>query len=211
MKTLFLATHNPNKIRELSHMLHTAQLNIQVLGPDALGHTEQVEETGNTFLANAQIKAHALFNELKQHPHHLQNAIGVLADDSGICVNALNSEPGVHSAYYAGPNATYPENNQKLLTALKGLPKEKRTAHFACTLVFIDTTGKEHTFTGKLHGHLAEESKGNNGFGYDPLMIPQGYTKTCAELSAEEKNKISHRGIALQQLIQWLKQNSQEA
>lgn len=208
MKTLYLATHNPNKIRELSQMLHAAQLDITVAGPDALELNEQVEETGNTFLANAQLKAHALYNHLQQHPNLLNNALGVLADDSGICVDALNGEPGVHSAYYAGPKATYPENNLKLLTTLKNIPSEKRTAHFICTLVFIETSGKEHTFTGKLHGHIATESRGTNGFGYDPLMIPNGYTKSCAELSPEEKNKISQRGIALAQLVEWIKKHS---
>ena len=150
------------------------------------------EETGDTFEANARIKAEAA---------HERFELAALADDSGLEVDALDGEPGVYSARYAGPCATDAENNRRLLLALKDVPEAGRTARFRSTIVFVGPDGVETVANGSCEGRIGFEPRGENGFGYDPLFFPDATPgRTMAELSLAEKNAISHRGAALRDL-----------
>ena len=150
------------------------------------------EEDGETFEANARIKAIAA---------HERFGLAALADDSGLEVDALDGEPGVYSSRYAGPCATDAENNRRLLLALKDVPDTHRTARFRCTIVFVDHDGIETVATGTCQGRIGYEPRGENGFGYDPLFEPDATPgRTMAELTLAEKNAISHRGAALRDL-----------
>jgi len=128
----------------------------------------------------------------------------VLADDSGVCVEALEGAPGVESAYYAGPQHDSAANLRKLEEAMRGVPPGRRGACFLCTLVLLGPSGVEHAVEGRCEGTLRSEPAGGNGFGYDPLFEPAGYTQTYAELDEETKNRISHRGRAFARLAEWL-------
>jgi XTP/dITP diphosphohydrolase len=153
----------------------------------------EVEETGETFEANAELKAASY-----------AQASGklALADDSGLCVDALDGAPGVYSARYAGEGATDADRRQKLLKALKDVPDEQRTAHFMCAIVVFNPQKQSpYIALGKFTGKIAhEESDGQYGFGYDSIFIPDGYNVTLADIQPEEKNKISHRALAAQQM-----------
>lgn len=153
------------------------------------------EDTG-TFVGNAIKKARALQAALPARSW-------VLADDSGLCVDALGGAPGVESAYYAGPQGDSAANLRKLVEMLRGVPPEKRGAHFNCTLVVLDDAGREHVFEGRCEGRLRELPAGGAGFGYDPLFVPNGYSQSFAQLSEAEKNAISHRGRAWGELVTW--------
>lgn len=155
-----------------------------------------VEEIGTTFLENATLKA----VEISKLTDGL-----VLSDDSGLEVDALGGDPGVYSARYAGVPSNDAANNSKLLTALSGLPASNRTARFRCVMVIAQAGQRLAHFSGSVEGTILTEAQGANGFGYDPLFLPTGYDCSFAELAAEEKNRISHRANALQQVIQWLK------
>ena len=150
------------------------------------------EEDGETFEANARIKARAAYERFE---------LSALADDSGLEVDALNGEPGVYSSRYAGPCADDAENNRRLLLALKDVAETERTARFRCTIVFIGPDGTETVATGACEGRIGLLPRGENGFGYDPLFLPDATPgRTMAELSLAEKNAISHRGAALRDL-----------
>jgi XTP/dITP diphosphohydrolase len=150
------------------------------------------EEDGETFLDNARIKAHAAFERF---------GMASLADDSGLEVDALGGEPGVFSSRYAGPCATDAENNHRLLLALQDVPESERTARFRCTMVFVAPDGTETIATGTCEGRIGLQPRGEEGFGYDPLFLPDATPgRTMAELSLAEKNAISHRGAALRDL-----------
>lgn len=178
MKKLVVATHNANKIREIGQIL-----------PDweVVGEDSNAEETEKTFAGNALLKARAIA------PRHA--GAWVLADDSGLEVDALNGAPGVYSARYAGEDGNTLANNALLLKNLQGV--SNRAAHFSCAIALIDPQGKEHVVEGQCPGHIQEAPTGAGGFGYDPLFIPEGFDRSFAELSPEEKNAISHRGRAL--------------
>ncbi len=182
MKLLF-ATKNEHKVSEVRKIFDCTKFEILSLAdfPDI----HDIEESGNTFEENAFIKASAVFDKFR---------IPVIADDSGLAVEQLNGAPGIYSSRFAGENATDNDNNTKLLSELSEFP-EPHLAKFVCAAVFYDGNNK-FTATGELHGKIIMQQRGNNGFGYDPLFIPEGYTKTLAELSPEEKNKISHRAKA---------------
>lgn len=155
-----------------------------------------VEDTG-TFVGNARKKAAAL--KTARPPE-----AWVLADDSGLCVDALDGAPGVESAYYAGPQGDGAANLQKLTEIMRAVPDGKRGAQFVCVLVLLGPGNLEQVFEGRCAGSLAREPAGGNGFGYDPLFVPEGGAKTYAELGAATKNKISHRGRAWLKLAEWL-------
>lgn len=161
-----------------------------------------VEETGMTFEENARLKAETIA-QLLQQP--------VLADDSGLVVDALNGMPGIFSARFAGERKSDAANNAKLLHELTNVPDEQRTAHFHCTLVFAAPQKESLVVEADWDGRIARIPQGDNGFGYDPLFIVPGYDKTSAELTSEEKNKISHRGMAVKELErtwkEWLEGN----
>ena len=195
MKRLVLASNNPGKIREIAALL--APLAIEVVPQSQLGIAE-AEEPHDTFLENALAKA-----------RHASRASGLpaLADDSGLCVDALGGEPGVHSAYYAGREASREErdarNNERLLQELKG----DRQAYYACVMVLTRTASDPLPLIaeGLWHGEIAREPRGANGFGYDPLFFLKEYNKTAAELEPAEKNRVSHRGQALARLLELLR------
>ena len=178
METLIAATHNANKLREFRQILP---------GWTIEGDSPDVEETEETFAGNALLKARAC---ALRHP-----GAWVAADDSGLCVDALGGDPGVRSARYAGKNGDTPANNALLLKNLSGVTD--RRAQFTCAIVLVAPDGTEHEVEGHCPGRIAKAPSGAGGFGYDPLFVPDGYDKSFAELSADEKNAISHRGRAL--------------
>lgn len=194
---LWLATGNKGKKSELENMLK--DLNLEIHSQAELSFFSQPPENGKTFLENARIKAKAL--------HAVKNTSWVMADDSGLVVDGLGGLPGIHSARYAGDKAQPSENNAKLLKMMQLRSATNRKAYFHCTLVAIDPQGKEYVCEGKMDGEIAKTATGTGGFGYDPVFIPQGGTKTLAEYPPGEKNAISHRGQALKQLIDILKKN----
>ena len=175
---LYVATHNAHKLREIGEMLPGFEIRSE--DPD-------VEETAPDFAGNALIKARAI--------SAAHRGCWVMADDSGLEVAALGGEPGVRSARYAGEPSSTPANNALLLKNLEGVTD--RRANFTCCVALVDPEGEEHVLTGRCYGVIAESASGAGGFGYDPLFIPDGHAKSFAELSADEKNAISHRGRAL--------------
>ncbi len=187
---IVMATNNQNKLREAKKIL--SPLGIDVISQKDAGVHCDPNENGQTFEENAKIKAGAVYDIAKQP---------VIADDSGLCVDILDGRPGVYSARYA-PDG---EKCSKLLDEMKDIPDEKRMAYFECCIAFIDENGECHTFSGRCEGKIGYEEKGTNGFGYDPVFVSGD--KTLAEMSADEKNKISHRGAAMRELYKYLKES----
>ena len=185
MPQLLLATTNPGKIREYRLLL--AGTGYQIVTLSEQGITEVVTEQGESYEQNAARKA-AAYAKLSR--------LITLADDSGIEVDALNGKPGVHSARFAGENATDADRVVKLLAMLSGVPPDKRTAHFKCVIALATPEGKLDICQGECHGIIALEAKGENGFGYDPIFYLPGLGKTMAELPPRLKNRLSHRGKA---------------
>lgn len=190
-KTVVMATNNADKLREAREIL--SPLGIEVLSQRDTGIKVEPVEDGTTFAENSEIKARAVFEALGgKYP--------VMADDSGIVVDALGGRPGVYSARYALSG----EECTKLLSEMEGIPDEKRTARFVCNITFIDTEGKVFHAEGKVEGRVAHEMRGENGFVYDHIFLYGD--KTTAELSPEEKNSISHRGAAMRALYKHLEE-----
>lgn len=190
--TIFLASGNPHKIEELKQILNP--MGIKLKSTLDFSDADEVDEDQPGLEGNALKKARHWYNE---------TGLPSLADDTGLEVDALDGAPGVYSARYAGENATYEENTQKLLQELKG--ESDRSAQFRTVIAFIDQSGEEHLFEGVCRGEIITEKRGEKGFGYDPVFVPEGYHKTFAEISSEEKNRISHRGLAIQKFIEYLK------
>ncbi|MGH2568927.1 MAG: XTP/dITP diphosphatase [Bacteroidota bacterium] len=188
MKKLILATRNRHKTVGLQTLLKGLDVELLTLN-DFPNHPPLVED-GATFRENALKKARAVFQHTK---------LPALADDSGLEVFYLNGRPGVHSARYAGENATDEQNNAKLLSEMRGVAPRRRRARFRAVLALVGA-GYEELADGGCPGKLAEAPRGTNGFGYDPIFIPDGFSKTYAELTAEEKNKISHRAKAAEKM-----------
>ena len=196
MKTIYLASGNVNKLRELQTALTNAGLPIRVSNPDEIGGMPNVEETGSTFQANALLKAEGL---RRMGP----SEAWYLADDSGIEIDALGGRPGVISARYAGLECDDEANNDKVIKEMSEVPETKRTCRFQCVLALL-AKEKEHFFSGTCEGRLLFEGRGKDGFGYDPLFLPIGSAGTFAEILPAEKAKISHRARAMSKLINWL-------
>lgn len=196
MKTLILATNNAGKLREMREILEP--YGFSVCSMREAGIQTDPEETGTTFAENAELKARAVYDVMRTP---------VIADDSGLCVDALDGAPGVYSHRFAGEGASDADRNRVLLSKLEGVPAEKRTARFVCCVCYLDAEGVAHFFTGKCEGVIGPEPRGENGFGYDPLFYVEG--RSLAERTAEEKNKISHRGSALRQLEAYLQKEQQ--
>lgn len=192
MKRLILATRNANKVTELRAILAAAGLDVELVGADAYPEIPDVKETGVTFAENALLKAHALARATG-HP--------AVADDSGLCVDVLNGAPGIFSARWAGRHGDDKANLDLLLAQLADIADEHRGAHFACAAALALPDGTERVVEGRLRGTLRHEPAGAGGFGYDPILQPLGETRTCAQLTAEEKNAISHRGEAFRGLV----------
>lgn len=191
MTVLVLATGNPGKIKECEAFLGPA--GFTVLGLDALTDLTPIEETGATFAANARLKAEG---------YSLRTPHLVLADDSGLEVDALGGGPGVLSARYGGPDLTDPERCTAILAALAQTPDEKRTARFRCVLALAKAGKTLATFDGVVEGTILREPRGSNGFGYDPIFFHAPSGRAFAELTREEKERVSHRGNALRQFSQ---------
>lgn len=185
---LLLATKNNHKAKEIKEYLTGMKLELLTLND--FPEFEDIPETGETFEENAWIKAKAAYEKME---------ICALADDSGLEVDYLNGRPGVYSARYAGEKASDADNRKKLLHELANAADHNRTARFICVMVLYDGI-KKSIFRGICEGSITENERGEDGFGYDPLFIPEGYGKTFAELGIETKNRISHRGKALKQL-----------
>ncbi len=194
MKEAIIATHNPGKVKEFKEILEPRGYDVKSLAE--IGFTEEIEETGHTFEENAILKAEAVAKAVNKM---------VIADDSGLSIDNLGGRPGVYSARYAGEQKDDQANIEKVLSELKGIEKEQRTARFRCALA-VSIPGEEtKTVEGHVEGYIAEEPRGEYGFGYDPIFIVKDKDKTMAELTSDEKNKISHRADALKKLSKLLK------
>lgn len=193
MKRVIIASNNAHKVDEIEHALDFPGWQFCTLRE--AGITSNPEEDGDSFEANARIKARAARAAAGE-------AVAVLADDSGLQVDALDGAPGVYSSRYAGTDGDDVANNAKLLRELAEVPTEKRTARFVCVLVFIDEDGSELVVRGEVPGRIDYEARGEAGFGYDPLFLPDEYggKLSFAEVAQSEKSKISHRGCALRAL-----------
>lgn len=191
---LIFASRNQGKIAEITEML--APLGIKVKSALEMDLPE-VEETGTTFEENAALKALEIAKI---------TGVPCLADDSGLCVKALDNRPGVYSARYA-PNRNFDLAMDKLLAEIKESGSNDRSAYFACVLVLGFPNGEYKTFEGRVDGVITMQKQGNGGFGFDPVFAPLGYDKTFAELGSDVKNKISHRGRALQKFLNYLREN----
>ncbi|MBM7624846.1 XTP/dITP diphosphatase [Sporohalobacter salinus] len=189
MSRIFLATGNKGKVKEIKDLL--VGLDVEIMTTFDLGEAPEVVEDGVTLEENAIKKA----RELADYTELL-----TIADDTGLLVDALDGRPGVYSARYAGKDATYADNNRKLLSELSDIPLGKRTARFKTVMALVKPTGEIKTVEGICEGKIGFEAKGEQGFGYDPLFIPQGYSSTFAEMESELKNQISHRAKALNKL-----------
>ncbi|WP_277678287.1 XTP/dITP diphosphatase [Gracilibacillus dipsosauri] len=195
MKELIIATKNKGKIRDFEQLF--SPFSIQVKSLLDIEGIEDIEETGSTFEENAAIKAEAISNKF---------GVTVIADDSGLVVDALNGAPGVYSARYAGEDKDDQANIEKVLSELQGTSEENRTARFVCVLA-VSQPAKETFFTrGECEGTIGYQVKGEYGFGYDPIFYPLNSRRTMAEMRPEEKNQISHRKKALDQLKKWVEQ-----
>ncbi|MER7412275.1 MULTISPECIES: RdgB/HAM1 family non-canonical purine NTP pyrophosphatase [Streptomyces] len=191
-KRLILATRNAHKVTELKAILADAGLDLDLVGADAYPDIPDVKETGVTFAENALLKAHALASA---------TGLPAVADDSGLCVNVLGGAPGIFSARWAGRHGDDAANLDLLLAQLSDIDTAHRAAHFECAAALALPDGTERVVNGQLRGTLRHEPAGSGGFGYDPVLQPDGESRTCAELSAEEKNAISHRGKAFRALV----------
>ena len=192
MKLVF-ASNNKNKIQEIQALVPNT---IQIVSLEEIGCFEDIPETADTIEGNAILKA----NDVTE-----KYGYDCFADDTGLEVEALNGAPGVYSARYAGEQKDANDNMDKLLFELKD--KTNRKANFK-TVIALNLKGKQNLFSGIIHGKIIEEKIGTNGFGYDPIFVADGYNKTFAELSMEEKSNISHRGIAVKQLIEYFTKNN---
>lgn len=191
---IVIGSANKDKARELERLL--SDLKVKVVTLDAFPKAPKVVEDGRTFEANACKKARA-YSKLSEHL--------TLADDSGLCVRALNNRPGVYSARFAGAGCNYLDNNEKLLRLLKGKPAAKRGAFFCSTVALYRNGKKIKVLKGICNGRISEDMRGQNGFGFDPTFIPAGSQKTFAQMTPTQKNKISHRAHALRQVKTFLK------
>jgi XTP/dITP diphosphohydrolase len=184
-RQLVIASNNKHKLSEMKSILGSSW---NILAANDVSNGITWDETGTTFLENARIKVAALRSKTSSC---------ILADDSGLCVDYLNGGPGVYSSSFGGVEGDHARNVQKLLTVMKNVPTERRAAHFYCLILFLDEHNKEHVFEGRCNGFISEACQGTQGFGYDPIFIPIGGVKSMAEMTDQEKNQISHRGLAL--------------
>ena len=188
-----LATRNPYKLAELRRILAEAGVPVSTSGVDAFPGVGEVAETGTTFAENALLKARAVARAIR---------LPAVADDSGLCVDALNQMPGVLSARWAGRHGDDVANLELVLAQLAEVPAVRRGAHFACAAALVLPDGTERVVEGRVDGRVIEAPRGSGGFGYDPIFVPDGETRTTAEMPPAEKDAISHRGKAFRALAQ---------
>ena len=192
---LILATSNKDKAREIAEILEGTPFVVTTMKEE--GFDPDIVEDGKTFEENALIKARAV--------HALANGAYVMADDSGLCIDALDGAPGIYSARFCGENSTYPEKFAKIFEMLKDVPEEKRTAKFVCSIAVVRPDGSEFTVRGEICGVLHEKPMGDGGFGYDPIFYVPEFGMTTAQMTKEQKNSISHRGKASRAMAEKLK------
>ncbi len=197
-KKVIFATSNENKMKEIREILK--DLDLEVLSAKEAGIRMDAEENGKTFEENARIKAMAIAKECEEI---------VLADDSGLEIDYLNKAPGVYSARFMGEDVSYTVKNKELIRKLEGVEPEKRTARFVCAVAAAFPDGTIEVVRGTIEGRIGYEEKGENGFGYDPIFYVPEYGCTTAELSAKQKNEISHRGKALRKMKDIIKEKYQ--
>jgi len=191
---LVLATKNPGKVIEFERILaEFGAKDLEVVGLDKFPEIGDIEETGKTFEENALLKARTICK---------LTGLPALADDSGICVDALNGAPGLYSARYSGQGDA--ANNEKLLNELRDVPDEKRSAYFICVAAYVRPDGLEQVAEGRFYGSILRQVIGDGGFGYDPLFKPEGMELSSAQLSAAEKDAISHRGKAMRAIAPYI-------
>lgn len=191
MKKIVFATHNEHKLDEVRTMLEP--LGYKVLGAGDL-NLPDIEETGNTFKENALLKAYEAYK---------YTSLPVLAEDTGLCIRALDNAPGIYTKRYAEKNGGFPKVFEKLAECLANATD--RSAYFNCTMALVVDETQAEVFEGIFEGEIIDTPRGENGFGYDPVFVPKGYDKTVAQLTDSEKNTISHRYLALQKVVEYLK------
>lgn len=196
MQRVVLATHNPKKLAELRRIVAASELDVEVVGLGDVATYDEPAETERSFEGNALIKARAAAS---------RTGLPALADDSGIEVDVLNKMPGVRSARWAGGHGDDAENLALLLRQVDDVPDAERTARFVCAMALVLPGGAEHVERATMEGRLGREPRGTNGFGYDPAFIPDGYERTTAELSPDDKDAISHRGKAVRAMVEHLR------
>lgn len=190
MKEIIFVTHNKHKLEEVCTIVSNS---IAIKDLSDLKFYDEIEETASTLEGNALLKAKTIFDKFQQ---------SCFADDTGLEIEALNNRPGVYSARYAGEPTDSKRNMEKVLKEMQGI--KNRNARFRTVIAFISQDGQTYFFEGVINGHIAENPIGKSGFGYDPIFIPNGYNKTFAELTSEEKNKISHRRKAIDKFTKFL-------
>ena len=192
---LILATSNKDKAREIAEILSDTPFVVTTMKEE--GYDPDIVEDGKTFEENALIKARTV--------HALAEGAYVMADDSGLCIDALDGAPGIYSARFCGENSTYPEKFAKIFEMLKDVPEDKRTAKFVCSIAVVRPDGSEFTVRGEICGVLHEKPMGDGGFGYDPIFYVPEFGMTTAQMTKEQKNSISHRGKASRAMAEKLK------
>ena len=192
---LILATSNKDKAREIAEILKDTPFVVTTMKDE--GYDPDIVEDGKTFEENALIKARTV--------HALASGAYVMADDSGLCIDALDGAPGIYSARFCGEDSTYPEKFKKIFEMLKDVPEEKRTAKFVCSIAVVSPDGSEFTVRGEICGILHEKPAGDGGFGYDPIFYVPEFGMTTAQMTKEQKNSISHRGKASRAMAEKLK------
>ncbi len=192
---LIIATSNKDKAREIAEILSDTPFVVTTMKEE--GYDPDIVEDGKTFEENALIKARTV--------HALAEGAYVMADDSGLCIDALDGAPGIYSARFCGENSTYPEKFAKIFEMLKDVPEEKRTAKFVCSIAVVRPDGSEFTVRGEICGVLHEKPMGDGGFGYDPIFYVPEFGMTTAQMTKEQKNSISHRGKASRAMAEKLK------
>ena len=196
IKRIIFATGKEKKIKEIQAILE--DMGLEVLSMKDAGISADIEENGSTYEENAMIKSRAVAACLRECGQ-LEGTV-VMADDSGLEIDYLNREPGVYSARYMGEDTSYRVKNANLISRLEGVEDERRTARFVCAIAAVLPDGRELTSRGTIEGRIGYEEKGRGGFGYDPIFYVPEFGRTTAELTEEEKNRVSHRGNALQQM-----------
>ncbi|MCX4365255.1 MAG: RdgB/HAM1 family non-canonical purine NTP pyrophosphatase [Bacilli bacterium] len=194
MKTIVLASNNQHKVLEYQKILK----NYKLITLKDLDYQEEIEENGHTFAENALIKASTIHNYLKEQ----QKDYIVLAEDSGLCINALNGAPGIYSARYSGVHGNSLENRKRVLKELDGV--DDRSAYFMCAIVVYFPNGEYQTFTGRTDGSITKEERGRTDFGYDAIFLSDDLDCTFGEATEEEKNSVSHRGRAIEEMLKFL-------
>ena len=193
---LILATSNKDKAREIAEILTGTPFIVTTMKEE--GYDPDIVEDGKTFEENALIKARAV--------HALASGAYVMADDSGLCIDALDGAPGIYSARFCGEDSTYPEKFAKIFEMLKDVPEDQRTAKFVCSIAVVRPDGSEFTVRGEICGVLHEKPMGDGGFGYDPIFYVPEFGMTTAQMTKEQKNSISHRGKASRAMAEKLKE-----